>query len=129
MFKIDFNKFAEQTLGDIGDILVKEAQGNMDKVSHGKVYVVGGKAHIASKAGDTANNLSGELRKTIRHEAKGKILEFGAGNGKVNYAKYLELGTKKMGKRPNYTKTILENKKKIDAKIRKNLKSVVRWVA
>lgn len=127
MFKFDFDKFADKALKTIGDVLVEQAQGNMAKVSIGRVYIIGGKAHIASRAGDTANNLSGALSSTIRFEIKGKVLEFGAGNNKVQYAKYLELGTSKMDKRPNYTKSILQNEKKIDKVIKKALNESIRF--
>lgn len=127
MFRFDFDKFAKKALSEIGDVLVEQGQANMAKVSVGRVYIIGGKAHIASRAGDTANNLSGALSKTIRFEVQGKVLEFGAGNEKVNYAKHLELGTSKMDKRPNYTKSILQNEKKIDAVIKKALSDSIRF--
>lgn len=129
MFKLDFDKFAHDALGEIGGVLVNQAQTNMEKTSFGRVYIIGGKRHIASKAGDSANNLSGELSKTIRFEIRGKILEFGAGNEKVGYAKHLELGTLKMGQRPNYTKSILQNKTKIDLIIAMSLKKTIRFSA
>ena len=128
MFKFDFERFADKTLNTIGDVLVEQAQGNMEKVSIGRVYIVGGKTHIASKAGDTANNMSGALSKTIRFEISGKVLEFGAGNSKVQYAKYLEIGTSKMDKRPNYTKSILQNKSKIDRVVQVELTKAVRFI-
>ena len=90
MLKFDFDAFAKQTLSEIGDILVDEAKSNMDKISNGRVYIVGGKIHIASRAGDSPNNLSGNLKKTIRHEVENTTLEFGAGNETINYAKFLE---------------------------------------
>lgn len=118
MFRFDFDKFAKVALKEVGNVLVKQGKENMDEVSFGRVYVVGGKTHIASKAGDTANNLSGDLKKSIRFKIQGNILEYGAGNTKVNYAKYLEKGTKRMAVRPNYTKSILQNKSKIDKVIK-----------
>lgn len=127
MFRFDFDKFSNKALNTIGDVLVEQAQDNMEKVSVGRVYIVGGKRHIASKAGDTANNMSGALSKTIRFEISGKVLEFGAGNSKIKYAKYLELGTSKMDKRPNYTKSILQNKGKIDKIINVALSNSIRF--
>lgn len=120
---IKFNKegFLDEALSAIGDVLVDNAKSNMDKVSFGRVYVVGGKPHVASKAGETANSLSGGLRDTIRYEVEGEVLEFGAGNEKIDYAKYLEEGTSKMKQRPNYTKTLLENENTINDKIEKAL--------
>lgn len=113
----DFDKLAKNALSEIGGILVDKAKDNMEEVSFGRSYVIGGRVHIASKAGDTANNQSGALSKTIRYEIGGRIMEFGAGNAEVDYAKYLELGTSKMDKRPNYTKTIIQNEKQINKKV------------
>ena len=127
MFRFDFDRFADKALNTIGDVLVEQAQDNMEKVSIGRVYIVGGKRHIASKAGDTANNESGALSKTIRFELKGKVLEFGAGDSKIKYAKYLEMGTSKMDKRPNYTKSILQNKSKIDKIVQLALTNSIRF--
>lgn len=123
---LDFDKLANKSLKVIGDTLIRQAKLNMKKVSYGRVYRVGGRIHIASRAGDTANNMSGTLSRTIRYEKQGYILEFGAGNEKVNYAKYLENGTRKMGARPNYTKSILQNEKKINAEIEKILKKSIK---
>ncbi|MDY0193657.1 MAG: HK97 gp10 family phage protein [Aliarcobacter butzleri] len=127
MLKFDFDAFAKQTLNEIGDILVDEAKSNMDKISNGRVYIVGGKTHIASRAGDSPNNLSGNLKKTIRHEVENTTLEFGAGNETINYAKFLEDGTQKMDARPNYTKTILDKKFAIDKVVLKGIKDNIRF--
>jgi len=113
----DFNSLAKGTLKTIGAIVVKQAKDNMDKVSYGRVYIVGGKSHIASKGGDTANNMSGALKNTIRFKIQGNTMDFGAGNSSVDYAKFLEVGTKGMKSRPNYTKSIVENTAKINAEI------------
>lgn len=127
MLKFDFKKFANEALSEIGDVLVSEAQGNMDEVSSGRLYLVGGKVHVASRAGDSPNNMSGELKKTIRFKIQGKVLEFGAGNEKIDYAKFLELGTNKMAVRPNYTKSIVDSKSKIDKVIKKSLVKNIRF--
>jgi hypothetical protein len=107
---IDFNKMAEAALEEIGDVLVKSTQENMDEVSLGRVYIIGGKRHIASKPGDSANNMTGALRETIRYEISGRSMEFGEGDSVIDYAKYLE---GKMN-RPNVTKAILQNKARIE---------------
>jgi HK97 gp10 family phage protein len=127
MIEFDFKSFSKTVLSEIGDILVDEAKENMNEISNGRVYVIGGKIHIASKAGDSPNNLSGELNSTIRYEVDENILEFGAGNEKVNYAKYLEKGTKNMDARPNYTKTILENKASIDKVVLRAVKENIKF--
>lgn len=117
--RFNFDALARKTLAEIGGIVTHQAKKNMDKISFGRAYRIGGRIHIASKAGDTANNMSGKLRSTIRFKIDGKVLEFGAGNRRVNYAKFLEMGTSKMEKRPNYTKSITQNKAKIDSKVRR----------
>ena len=127
MFKFDFDKFSKSVLSEIGDILVEQSKENMDEISNGRVYVIGGKTHIASKAGDSPNNLSGELKNTIRYDIDGNILEFGAGNETVNYAKYLEKGTQRIKVRPNYTKTIIQKSPKISEIIAKALKENIRF--
>lgn len=111
--KFDFDNLAQKALKDIGDVLVKQGKANMDKVSFGRVYIIGGKKHIASKVGDSPNNLSGDLRSTIRYKIEGNIMEYGSGDGTINYAKYLE------PKRPNITKAITQNESKISASVEK----------
>lgn len=127
MIEFDFENFSKTVLKEIGDVLVEQAKENMNEVSNGRVYIIGGKTHIASKAGDSPNNLSGELNKTIRYEVDANTLEFGAGNDSINYAKYLEKGTQKMDARPNYTKTILEKKSSIDRVVMKAVKNNIRF--
>ncbi len=101
-------------LKEIGKFLVKEARQNMDRISFGRIYKIKGRNHIASRPYDSPNNLSGQLRKTIRYEKKNfNSMEFGAGNKKIVYATFLELGTQKMKPRPNYTRSVLNNENKI----------------
>lgn len=123
-FEFDFDKFAKKSLDEIGGVLVESAKENMNKTSFGRTYVINGKSHIASKRGDTANNLSGDLKGTIRFVTSGNILEFGAGNESISYAKYLE--NPNVLNRPNYTKTLLENEARINKFIKdeilKNIK-------
>lgn len=111
--KFDFNNLAQKALKEIGDILVKQGRANMDKTSFGRVYIIGGKPHIASKVGDSPNNLTFDLRNSIRYKIEGNIMEYGSGDSTINYAKYLE------PKRPNITKAITQNESKISAKVEK----------
>jgi HK97 gp10 family phage protein len=117
MIKFDSSKFINQALKEIGDVLVDDAKENMNKISFGRTYVIGGRIHIASKAGESPNNLSGKLKDSIRYEIQKDVLEFGAGNERINYAKYLEKGTEHISQRPNYTKVILKNRKNIERKL------------
>ena len=111
--QFDFEGLARQALTEIGDTLVKQGRANMDKISYGRVYVIGGKPHIASKPGDSPNNMTGDLKKTIRYEIRGRILEYGSGNVAVNYAKYLEGNMN----RPNITKSILQSQSDIETRV------------
>ena len=113
--KFDFDNLAQKALTDIGDTLVKQGRANMDKISHGRVYIIGGKPHVASKVGDSPNNMTGDLRKTIRYEVKGRTLEYGSGNGTVNYAKYLEGNMN----RPNITRAIVQSETEIRTRVEK----------
>ena len=113
MIQFDFESLARQALADIGDTLVKQGRANMDKISYGRVYIIGGKPHIASKPGDSPNNMTGDLRKTIRYEIRGRILEYGSGNVAVNYAKYLERNMN----RPNITKSIVQSQQDIETRV------------
>jgi len=124
-FHFDFDEFAKASLGEIGEVLVDGARENMNEVSNGRTYIINGKAHVASKEGDSANNLSGALNDTIRYKIDGTVLEFGAGNEDINYAKYLE--NPNILNRPNYTKTIVENESKIDKIIEKEFLENIRF--
>lgn len=107
---INFDQFAGHALKEIGDVLVARARENMDLVSYGRTYIINGKPHIASRRHDTANNLSYDLWRTIRYKVEGNVLEFGAGDQDVDYARWLE----KEADRPNYTKSIEESETKIN---------------
>jgi len=122
--QFDFDHLAQQALSDIGDTLVKQGRANMDKVSHGRVYVVGGKPHIASRVGDSPNNLSGDLKATIRYETRGRVLEYGSGDETVDYAKYLEGNMN----RPNVTKSIVQSEGAIKARVSKLFVDSIRMV-
>lgn len=120
----DFDQLAKSALTIIGDTLVKKAQGNMDEVSNGRTYIIKGKPHVASKKGDSPNNMSGELRATIRYELHGNSMEYGSGNATVDYAKYLEAG--KLN-RPNITKTIVQCEDVITREVERVFVNSVRW--
>ena len=120
--EFDFDKMSHRALSKVGYILVKQGRDNMQEISHGRVYKINGKNHIASKPGDTANNLSGDLTSTIRYDIRGRTMTFGAGDASVDYAKYLE------GKlnRPNIIKSIHQNSDKISTIIAKLFKDSIR---
>ena len=113
--KFNFAELAGHTLNTIGTALVDQARSNMDQISYGRVYIIGGKRHIASKRGDSPNNLSRDLRGTIRFETQGRTMEFGAGDQKVDYAKHLE---NKAGlDRPNIVKSVEQRRSEIEREV------------
>lgn len=124
MIDFDFDKLAKETLEVIGNTVSKQAKENMDKVSYGRTYIIGGKVHIASKKGDSPNNMTGAYRDTIRFEVNGKTMKFGAGNSKVNYVKYLEGGLD----RPNIVKSIVQNTDKINMEVTQLFKKAIKAI-
>ncbi len=124
MIAFDFDKLAKETLEVIGNTVSKQAKENMDKVSHGRAYVIGGKVHIASKKGDSPNNMTGAYRDTIRFEVNGKTMKFGAGNATVDYVKYLEGGLD----RPNIVKSIVQNTEEINKEVTELFRKAIRGV-
>jgi HK97 gp10 family phage protein len=93
---------------------VDSAQRKMEEPKAGKIYIINGRRHQASAPGQAPAIITGDLKNSVRYELKGSDLLFGAGNNEVDYAKFLELGTKKMAKRPFIEITARENYKNIE---------------
>jgi len=123
MIKFDFDKLAKESLSFIGKVSTEQARDNMAEISYGRTYIIGGKKHIASKRGDAPNNLSGNLSNSMGFKVDGRTMEFGMGNSKVNYAKYLEGYLF----RPNIVKSVLSNKRKIEKELTTLLKKNLRF--
>lgn len=69
--------------------------------------------HRASAPGEPPARLTGNLEKTIKTKTSGFTqMEYSAGGGRVNYAHYLEEGTRKMEPRPFMSKAIRDNEGK-----------------
>ena len=116
---INMDKVIGKTLNKIGLLWRNQARVNMDTISRG----VKRGNHIASKRGDSPNNETGELRKTLRYQRYRNILRVGGGNAKINYLKYLE------GEglnRPNVIKSIRQNKTEIESVLGKSILDNVR---
>lgn len=65
--------------------------------------------HIAAADGETPANRSGKLRKSVEFKVRGSNeMEFGYDNS-IDYGKYLELGTEKMGAKPGLKNSINKN--------------------
>lgn len=123
----------------IGQSLIKTAKkGILDKKKKtGKVYRVARNSrvrkHQASATGEYPASITGSLWRSLGYEGanSGNRLEFGAGgrsgklgkNGKlVDYAKYLEKGTKNMGSRPFLQKSFQANFRNIEKYIDQQVK-------
>ena len=70
----------------------------------GRVYRIKGKTHTASASGEMPAKLSGTLAKSIQYKLSTKKIELGE---TAFYAKFLELGTQKMGARPHIKPVII----------------------
>ncbi len=69
--------------------------------------------HRASAPGEAPARLTGALEKTIKTKTSGFTqMDYSAGGGRVNYAGFLEDGTRKMAARPYMIKSIRENEGK-----------------
>ena len=99
----DFDEMLTKAFPRMGGALVNQARANMAEISYGHTYVVNGRVRIASKPGDTANNQTHDLTKSLRYVVQGHNLEFGGGNEKVDYAADLE--DKNYMDRPNFVKS------------------------
>ena len=115
-----------QAFFDIGKDLKKTADTLIkDKTKKtGRVYIVrlNGRLHRhqASAPGESPANLTGKLRKSLGYVVSGSNrIDFGAGgrDSKVNYAKDLEQGTRKILKRPYLISSITANERNFEKHI------------
>ncbi|NYT46361.1 MAG: hypothetical protein H0A75_00185 [Candidatus Methanofishera endochildressiae] len=109
----------------IGEKLVEKAVDNMDDYSHGRTVISHGRLHTVSVRGQTANNDTGDLVKTIRYEItpNSNTMKFGAGNRDIDYAAALE--DKNKLNRPNFRKSVEQLKSEIDAIVEASVLDVI----
>jgi len=102
-----FDQGIRDAFFDQGDRNVKYARKEILKRNKtGNLYMIKGKLHRASAPGEFPANLSGKLRKSISYTVRGSnSMEFG---DKVEYGKYLELGTEHMKPREHIIRTVKE---------------------
>lgn len=102
-----FTKGLRKALFEIGLNGLKE---NARKINNdnrtGKVYFVNDIPHTASSAGQSPSNRTGKLKRGYGYHVR-KYDEVEIGNI-VNYAKFLELGTRRIEKRPTLVRTMTE---------------------
>lgn len=98
-----------------GSLLQKDLKTEiLRKPKSGREYLIrrGGRRfrHIASADGETPANISGRLRRSVDYKVQGASrMEFGYNNS-VDYGKYLEFGTSKMGAKTGIQNSIKKNK-------------------
>lgn len=126
-------KLVKRTLSSVSNFGKEESKKRMALVSHGRIYIVNGRTHQASLPGDPANNLSGKLSKSIESKVlnhKKAIVTAGNGTKEMNYAKYLETGTRnadgsiRMHARNNLSTVLRENEKTLNKKFTKLAKQL-----
>lgn len=100
----------------LGKQFVKDSRQKMKDTERdfSKVYYVRIRGRIVrhnpSKEFFPAAIMTGALSKSVRYKVNGSdSMKFGAGDDKINYAKYVELGTSKMKERPYLKPAIYEN--------------------
>lgn len=102
-----FTKSLRKALFEIGFNGMKE---NARKINNenrtGKVYFVNDIPHTASSAGQSPSNRTGKLKKGFGYHVR-TYDEVEIGNV-VKYAQFLELGTRRIEKRPTLVRTMNE---------------------
>ena len=119
----------KQTASQVRNSAIKSIQ-NQTVGTYVTRYSQGGKAyqHVASKAGDAPNTDTGALVNSIAVEnEKGKAVSR-VGSG-LDYAKYLELGTKQMGARPWLMPALNTNIGNLESNIVKQAMNMIRQKA
>lgn len=103
----------------VGKKLKSTANKNILKKKNGRTYKYKGRRYKASVAGESWANRSGEARRGINYKVSGsKKLSFG---NSVDYAKFLEFGTRKMARRPAHLIAIKQNNRNIIKIIESNI--------
>lgn len=85
--------------------------------------------HVASAAGETHANMTGDLLKSLSYRAVGfKKLEFGYGvkrNDAPKYAKWVEFGTRKMKPRPSLQNGIKSQERNFEINFGREIKAAL----
>jgi HK97 gp10 family phage protein len=108
-----FNSTMKKVFFGVANTLVNSSKSMMEKPKSGRTYKIAGRTHIASSEGESPAILTGKLFDSVRVKTFGTDIEFGAGGRGIGYAKYLEIGTSKMKKRPFILPAVEENYKNI----------------
>lgn len=93
-----------QAFFEIGSEVVRETKRLIETGNKtGRIYRIRGRFHQASAPGEAPANLSGRLARSGDYKVNGLFLRVGE---TVNYAKFLEDGTRKMAPRPHLLKAV-----------------------
>lgn len=105
----------------VGKKLRQTASDNIKKRGRrGRVYKFKGRRHVASVPNESWANRSGEARRGLIYKVRGsQQLLFG---NTVEYAKFLEFGTKNMAPRPAHLISIRKNNRNIVSIIGEEIK-------
>ena len=114
----------------LGKDLIRTAKQSIIKgPKSGKLYRITGRKnrHRASSPGEAPANLTGNLQKSVDFVVHGSDqMIFGAGNTDINYAGYLEEGTKRMAERPYLKKSLEENERNAEKYFERGIKAELR---
>ena len=118
-----------QTANQVRNSAIKSIQ-NQTVGTYVTRYSQGGKAyqHVAAKDGDAPNTDTGGLVRSIsvEHTSGNQVAFVGSG---LDYAKYLELGTKKMGAKPWLMPALNVNLKNLETNIIKQARAMIEKAA
>lgn len=84
----------------------------------GRIYIIRGRKHQASAAGEAPAKLTGRLAKSVGHDVRGKRLTVGE---REPYAGWLERGTSRMAARPHLLVTFERNQKAVTQELRQSV--------
>lgn len=102
----------------------------LEKPKSGRTYLIRrGKTrrkHVASAPGESPANRSGDYRRSVNFKLIGSTkLIFGAGDNEVNYAGFLESGTKNMEPRPGLGNAVKESQRNGSQYISNNIEKFI----
>jgi len=101
---------------DIAKYLKSTVKKDLNDEKHGRLYIrrLAGRVvrHRASAPGEPPATFTGKLERSISTKTSGyRDLDFSAGGKDVNYAGFLEDGTRRMAKRPYMIRSVKQNER------------------
>ncbi len=117
-----------QAFYSIGKDLKGTAQQSiLEPPKTGRTYLIRGRRHQASAAGEAPANLTGALKDSVDFKVgSSSSMVFEAGSSKVNYAGFLEDGTSKMAARPFMIPAIKANERNAIAHFEREIEKAIK---